>query len=101
MTQVRIGHNSGDGFIEDDRVLASEAGFTFQFRFVRAILERLSGFSSVVLTDLNGNVFTLQNYERRGRDGGLDLVIRIEAKSTGAAKRIARLVRTIVLEIEI
>lgn len=100
VTKVPIGHNSGAGFVEDETLSLSDKGYEFQFRFNEALITRLAGFSTVTLLDMNGNVVTLENYRRRGRDGGMDLVYRIEARSEAAARGVATRIRNIISEIQ-
>lgn len=100
MTKVRIGHNSGLAFVEDDSLSLSERGFEFQFYFTEKIIRRLSGFSTVTLKDMKGNIVNLENFRQRGKDGGLDLVIQIEASTEAAAKSVATKVRRIIIETE-
>lgn len=99
MSRIRVGHNSGEGFIEDEALTPSQSGYAFQFRLTALIIERLQGFSTVTLKDMSGNVVTIDNHRRRGPDGGLDLVIEIEARTETAAKAVATRVRAILAEI--
>jgi hypothetical protein len=64
------------------------AGYDFQDRLTQKIIERFSGYRSVTIEDAHGNVID-QSTRRRGADGGTDLIIRIDAKTPAAAKRIA------------
>ena len=101
MARVRVGHNSRGAFVEDEALSLPERGYEFQFRSTKAILDKLAGFSTVTLRDMAGNTITLDNYRRRGRDGGLDLVIEVDAKTPAAAKAVATRVRSIILALEI
>lgn len=101
MTDVEIGHNQSGGFVEDDSLSLSDRGYDFQFRFTEALLSRLDSFTTVTLRDMTGNVISKENFRRRGRDGGLDLLIRIQAQTPAAAKAVATKVRKIILEMEV
>lgn len=98
-TNIEIGHNNHEIFVVDDNVSLSEKGYQFQFDLVRKIIERFSGYSTVTLFDMSGTVITQNNFEKRGRDGGLDLLIRIETKTVLASKQIAGKVWKALLEI--
>ncbi|EOV7451007.1 hypothetical protein ACORBP_004373 [Vibrio vulnificus] len=70
----------------------SEEGYDFQFDQAKRIMDRLSGYSTVRFEDLEGRPLSL---EKKGRDGGLDMIIKIEAKTSAAEKRIHTLVKTV------
>jgi hypothetical protein len=57
--------------------------------------------SRVTIKDVSGNVITRDNFSRRGPDGGLDLVIQIEAKTEKAVEQVSGKVRKILLELEL
>lgn len=101
MTRVRLGHNSGAGFIEDDSLSVSAQGYEFQFKLTKAILDRLRGFSTVTLRTMDGSVITHENYRRMGADGGLDLVVEVAAKTEAAARAVHTRVRAAILGIEL
>jgi len=99
-TRIEVGHREQTGFVETNRISTrSDYGYDFQFELVAKILTRLDGFSTVTCHDMAGNVITLDNFRRRGPDGGLDLIIRIEAKTEMASKQIAGRVRKILLDL--
>jgi len=95
MVKVRVGHNSNFRAFEKS---TPAKGYEFQFALARKILERLRRFSSVTTKDGNGNVLSLDNFAKRGRDGGIDLVIEIETQTDRACKQIAGKVKKILLE---
>jgi hypothetical protein len=94
-TEISIGHNQRGRFVETGKISASERGYEFQHRIVKEILEGVDGFKTVTVKDLRGNVLTLDNYKKRGRDGGLDLQICIETNTRQAAASIVGRVRSI------
>ena len=100
MTEIRIGHNSGRIFVEDEALSLSQQGYEFQFRFQEKLIKRLAGFGTVTLKDMRGNNITIDNFRKKGADGGLDLIIQIEASSMSAAKGVATKVRKIIEELE-
>ena len=89
-----FGHNSGVGF--KDASSASLRGYRFQFQWTHRLRKRLSGFSTVTLRNASGDVFTKDTIERMGADGGMDLVIEIEAKSENACKQVAGKIRKVI-----
>jgi hypothetical protein len=44
---------------------------------------------------MNGDLVTRDNYEKIGRDGGLDLIIEIEAKNRAAGMQTANRVKKV------
>jgi hypothetical protein len=98
-TRIEVGHREEGGFVETNRISPSERGYEFQFDLVEKILKRLDGFRTVTCCDMAGNVITLDNFRRRGPDGGLDLIIRIEAKTPQASQQIAGKVRKILSDL--
>ena len=97
--RIEVGHLEQGGFVETNRISPSERGYKFQFDLVEKILQRLDSFRTVTCYDMAGNVITSDNFKRRGPDGGLDLIIRIEAKTPLAAQQIAGKVRKILLDL--
>ena len=61
-------------------------------------MARLRGYDSVVFRDARGNVITEKNFEQRGPDGGIDLIIDITSKTKGAAKKVETQVLKIIDE---
>ena len=88
-TVIEIGHNLPLGFQVDNRLTPSERGYQFQFQLVEKLVDRLAGFSTVTLYDMNGNIVTRDTVRKRGRDGGLDLIIRIVTKTPIASRQVA------------
>jgi hypothetical protein len=98
-TIIELGHNEQGSFEQDSTITRSEEGYQFQFRLTRKLLERLAGFSTVRAYDIYGNAITLSNLERRGPDGGLDLLIRLTAKTRMASRQTAGKVWRIIEEL--
>lgn len=73
----------------------SNKGYEVQKDQVERIINRLRGFTTVRCVDLDGRPI---DPNRRGRDGGLDLIIQIEARTKGAETRIENQVLSILLE---
>lgn len=98
-TTIRVGHNEDGHFEETEEITPSERGYQFQFRLTRKLLERLSGFSTVKCYDMDGNLINLQNIERRGADGGLDLLIIIRAANRRATRQVTGKVWKVIEEL--
>ena len=86
---IEIGHNLPNGFEVEEEITRSEQGYQFQFQLVERLIERLEGFSTITLYDMDRNIITRDTLRRRGRDGGMDLLIRIEAKTPLASRQVA------------
>lgn len=78
----------------DSKKSRSEEGYDFQFDQVNRISNRLKNFTTVRLEDLDGRPIIL---DKKGPDGGLDLIIKIEAKTPTAEKMIHTIVKNILL----
>lgn len=72
----------------------SNKGYRVQEDQVRRIQKRFSGFSTLRCLDLQGRPV---DPCKRGSDGGLDLILKISAKSPAAEKRIENLALKILL----
>lgn len=72
----------------------SDKGYNVQKDQVTRIINRLDGFRTVACVDLVGRPIVP---EKRGPDGGLDLILRIEAKTPAAEKAIETKVLKILL----
>ncbi len=83
MARPRDGHN----WAKDPS--AAARGYRFQFSLTKRIFEKLSGYKSITFRNMNRDIVTKHNYERVGRDGGIDLVIEIEAKNRTAGLQVA------------
>ncbi len=83
MARARPGHN----WVKDTS--AADRGYRFQFSLTKRIFEKLRGFKTITFKNMNGDVVTKQNHERMGRDGGIDLVIEIEAANRAAGLQVA------------
>ena len=94
-TEISIGHNQQGRFVETGKISPSTRGYEFQDRIVKEILEGLDGFKTVTIKVLRGNVLSLDNFKRRGRDGGLDLQISIETNTRQAAASVLGRVRSL------
>jgi hypothetical protein len=92
MASVGVGHNSRSNRPKDV-VSASKRGYKFQFSLTKLILQKLSRFRTVTAKKMNGDVVTRENFDQMGRDGGLDMVIEIEAKNRPAGLRTANSVK--------
>jgi hypothetical protein len=66
-----IGHNEAPN--------APALGYEFQDFQILRLLKAFEGYSTVSFTDMRGNEITLKDYRRRGRDGGIDVFLNIEA----------------------
>jgi hypothetical protein len=86
---IEIGHNLANGFEVDQRISPSERGYQFQFQLVERLFDRLTGFSTITMYDMNRNIITRDTLRKRGRDGGLDVLIRIETKTPLASRQVA------------
>lgn len=78
----------------DSQKSRSEEGYDFQFDQVQRIFKRFKGFTTVRFEDLAGRPPIL---DKKGPDGGLDLIIKIEAKTPAAEKKIHTIVKDILL----
>lgn len=72
----------------------SNQGYRVQEDQVRRIVKRFDNFKTVECLDLQGRPV---DPSKRGSDGGLDLIIKIQAKTSVAEKRIETIVRNILL----
>jgi hypothetical protein len=91
MEKPAVGHNSEPDFQTNTEIDASTRGYLFQFKLVRQLLEKLTGFTTVTARNAKWEPVTLQeeNFERKGPDGGTDLVIEIEAETEQACNQVA------------
>jgi hypothetical protein len=92
MARASVGHNSGSNRV-NDVVSPRRKGYRFQFSLTRMILEKLSRFRTVTTRNMNGDLVTRDNLERTGADGGLDLIIEIEATSRSSGLQTANRVK--------
>lgn len=84
---VGIGHNSSKGIAGEGS--RSEIGYQFQFEMAEKLYDRVEGFKTVTFWDMNGNMLSRGDLRKRGADGGLDLLIKIEAKTELASRQVA------------
>lgn len=94
MARVRVGHNSGSNQPKDV-ISPAKRGYNFQFDLTRRIIEKLSGYRTVTFRSMKRDIVTRDNLERVGRDGGIDLIIEIEAKNKKAALQVAGRVKKV------
>jgi hypothetical protein len=94
MARASIGHNSGSNRVKDV-VSPPRKGYRFQFSLTRMILEKLNRFRTVTTRNMSGDLVTRDNLERMGRDGGLDLIIEIEATSRKSGLQTANRVKKV------
>lgn len=80
--------------VQTDETTLSDKGYEVQKDQVTRIMRRLDGFQTVACVDLDGRPI---DPDKRGRDGGLDLIIRIQAITPAAEKRIEKKVIGILL----
>lgn len=72
----------------------SNQGYRVQEDQVRRIIKRFETFTTVRLLDLQGRPV---DPSKRGSDGGLDLILNINAKTLAAEKRIETVAKKILL----
>lgn len=72
----------------------SNQGYRVQEDQVRRIIKRFETFTTVRLLDLQGRPV---DPSKRGSDGGLDLILNINAKTPAAEKRIETVAKKILL----
>jgi hypothetical protein len=94
MAKAGVGHNSRSNRVKDV-ISPPERGYKFQFSLTKVILEKLHRFRSVTTRNMNGDLVTRDNFEKIGRDGGLDLIIEIEAKNRTAGLQTANRVKKV------
>ncbi|MGZ8216523.1 hypothetical protein [Methylomagnum sp.] len=75
--------------------ILSEKGYDVQKDQVTRIMRRLSNFSTVRCLDIEGRPI---DPCKKGPDGGLDLIINIQARTPSAEKRIETMVLKILLK---
>lgn len=73
----------------------SDKGYEVQKDQVTRIIRRLEGFKTVSCVDLAGRPI---DPEKRGPDGGLDLIVRVQAKTPAAEKAVEKKVLNILLK---
>ncbi|PPK75922.1 hypothetical protein B0F87_1049 [Methylobacter tundripaludum] len=81
--------------VESYKGSLADKGYEVQKDQVTRIQNRLKSFKTVRCIDLEGRPI---DPEKRGPDGGLDLIIRIEAETPAAEKRVEKEVLKILLE---
>jgi hypothetical protein len=70
----------------------SSMGYQFQWELAEKILLEFGDWPSVTFTDGRGELVTLENFRRKGKDGGIDLVIEVDAKRPQDVKRIETII---------
>jgi hypothetical protein len=94
MARVGVGHNSRSNRVKDV-ISPRNRGYKFQFSLTKVILEKLHRFRTVTTRSMNGDLVTRDDYEKIGRNGGLDLIIEIEAKNRAAGMQTANRVKKV------
>lgn len=80
----------------ESQLSLSEMGYKVQEDQVERLLKRLRGFLTVEMTDLRGRPLELPL--KKGRDGGIDVIFKIQAPTTHGTSIVYGKVRKILID---
>jgi hypothetical protein len=81
-----------------DTVTLSQEGYIFEHNQIQRLMDRLKRFETVEFTDAQGVIITPDSIDKRyGKDGGIDCVIHIVARTERGAANVATRIRNIMI----
>jgi hypothetical protein len=84
--------------ITPEKLTAAKKGFHFEHDELERLMKRLKDFETVEFTDVYGAPLTADTIHKRfGKDGGIDCVINIIARTEQGAKNVATRIRNILI----
>jgi hypothetical protein len=90
--------STAEDFIEVDRISPSEYGYRVEHSEIKRLMKRLRRFETVEFTDAYGVLLSEATIDQRyGKDGGIDCVIRIVARTERGASIAATRLRNIII----